>query len=105
MYIYIYIYIFIYLYIYIYIYIYIYMYVYIYIYINIYICKYIYICIYQQKNTESSQFDFKKCETVAQLVCAADHEPVVKRKQSEYILKTNRYLYICIPIYMHILCL
>jgi hypothetical protein len=45
----------------------------------------------QQKDSENLQFDFKNCETVARLVCAADHEAVVKRQQSEYLIKTNRF--------------
>ena len=41
---------------------------------------------------EAADFSFDKCTSVAELVCAADHEPVILRAASEYVNSTRPFV-------------
>ena len=46
---------------------------------------------YNKGSSDASNFSFEQCATVAELVCAADYEPVVQRANSEYITSIDRF--------------
>ena len=46
---------------------------------------------YSRGSPDAADFSFEQCTTVAELVCAADYEPVVQRANSEYINSIDRF--------------
>jgi hypothetical protein len=46
---------------------------------------------YSRGSPDTADFSFEHCSTVAELVCAADYEPVVQRANSEYINSIDRF--------------